>query len=194
MHAECKLAFATQDVGLPEHASRAQFSQNHSGEKLWACLLIAYDITTRVVQLPVQLCPGCIASHMGSSVHAGGGKSECYKILRDALNLLHQTDPETPANQSVTSFCLNPKSIGLGDLYGAYNSVSNDWKDGLASKLVREAMADESNSMKWLVFDGPVDAVWVENLNTVSNHAPGVGYACQEMQPGATAKRGSGST
>ncbi|KAL3130872.1 hypothetical protein ABBQ38_000201 [Trebouxia sp. C0009 RCD-2024] len=98
---------------------------------------------------------------------AGGGKSECYKTLRDALNLIHQNEPEGPANQSVTSFCLNPKSISLGELYGAYNPVSNDWKDGLASKLVREAVTDDSNSMKWLVFDGPVDAVWVENLNTV---------------------------
>ena len=74
-------------------------------------------------------------------------------------------------HQSVTSFCLNPKSLSLGELYGAYNPVSNDWKDGVASKLVREAMTDDSNSMKWLVFDGPVDAVWVENLNTVRSHA-----------------------
>ena len=128
-------------------------------------------------------------------VHAGGGKSECYKTLHDALNLLHQADPESPANQSVRAFCLNPKSISLGELYGAYNPVSNDWKDGLASKLVREAMADDSNSMKWLVFDGPVDAVWVENLNTVSNHALGGCHACKEIknqvQP---AKCGRGST
>lgn len=102
---------------------------------------------------------------------AGGGKSECYKTLRDALNLLHQINPEDTAQQAVTSSCLNPKSISLGELYGAYNPVSNDWKDGVASTLVRQAMADDSNSMKWLVFDGPVDAVWVENLNTVSSHA-----------------------
>ena len=129
-------------------------------------------------------------SLLWSFVCAGGGKSECYKTLRDALNLLHQADTETSANQSVTSFCLNPKSISLGELYGAYNPVSNDWKDGLASKLVREAMADDSNSMKWLVFDGPVDAVWVENLNTVSNHARGGCNTWEEIQPEATAKRG----
>ena len=145
-------------------------------------------------QLLVQLCPECIASHVWSVAHAGGGKSECYKTLRDALNLLHQTDPETAANQSVTSFCLNPKSIGLGELYGAYNPVSNDWKDGLASKLVREAMADDSNSMKWLVFDGPVDAVWVENLNTVSNRACQDCHACEEIQPVATAQTGTART
>lgn len=115
--------------------------------------------------LSTYTCKRCV--HRVLHISAGGGKSECYKTLRDALNLIHQNEPEGPANQSVTSFCLNPKSISLGELYGAYNPVSNDWKDGLASKLVREAVTDDSNSMKWLVFDGPVDAVWVENLNTV---------------------------
>ncbi len=105
---------------------------------------------------------------MSGGQHAGGGKSECYKTLQGALNLLHQTQGDDTAHVPVTSFCLNPKSISLGELYGAYNPVSNDWKDGVASKLVREAMADGTQAMKWLVFDGPVDAVWVENLNTVS--------------------------
>ena len=107
---------------------------------------------------------------MSGGGHTGGGKSECYKTLQGALNLLHETQGEDTAHVPVTCFCLNPKSISLGELYGAYNPVSNDWKDGVASKLVREAMADGTHAMKWLVFDGPVDAVWVENLNTVSAH------------------------
>ena len=53
--------------------------------------------------------------------------------------------------------------------HSAAEQVSNDWKDGVASKLVREVMADQSGVMHWLIFDGPVDAVWVENLNTVSH-------------------------
>ncbi len=118
-------------------------------------------------KVSVQPCAALLLM-MSAIWHAGGGKSECYKTLQGALNLLHDTEPQDTACAAVTSSCLNPKSISMGELYGAYNPVSNDWKDGVASKLVREAMSDDSKAMKWLVFDGPVDAVWVENLNTVS--------------------------
>jgi dynein heavy chain len=55
----------------------------------------------------------------------------------------------------------------MGELYGEVNLFTQEWQDGLASQIMREQAMSESNDIKWVVFDGPVDALWIENMNTV---------------------------
>lgn len=125
----------------------------------------------------------------------GGGKTSCYESLRLAQTQVVRTnhaansvndarasdsaavsesglpggqcsEQQKPHQFSIHAHVVNPKSVSLSELYGSYSPITHDWSDGLASSLVRAAVVDQSQDMHWVVFDGPVDAVWVENMNT----------------------------
>lgn len=55
----------------------------------------------------------------------------------------------------------------MGELYGEENADTKEWTDGLASKIIRKFAKDDADKRNWCVFDGPVDALWIENMNTV---------------------------
>eukprot|EP00775_Hariotina_reticulata_P007079 gene7079-7292_t len=67
----------------------------------------------------------------------------------------------------VHAHVLAPQAVSLSELYGSYSPVTHDWTDGLASSIVRAAVADASSNMHWVMFDGPVDPSWIESMNTV---------------------------
>ena len=55
----------------------------------------------------------------------------------------------------------------MGELYGEVNKLTLEWRDGLMAALVRQCVKDTTEDHKWIVCDGPVDALWIENMNTV---------------------------
>ncbi|KAF5915052.1 hypothetical protein HPG69_003553, partial [Diceros bicornis minor] len=97
----------------------------------------------------------------------GGGKTTVYQILAETLGNLQKLGVENPFYQPVKTYVLNPKSITMGELYGEVNSITLEWKDGLMALSVRAAVNDTSEDHKWIISDGPVDALWIENMNTV---------------------------
>ena len=102
---------------------------------------------------------------------AACGKTTNAMILAKALTQLFEDGvvDRDGYYKTVHRLILNPKSISAGELYGEFNLLTNEWTDGLVPKLVRQCVLDaaESDARKWIMFDGPVDAVWIENMNTV---------------------------
>ncbi|XP_067440238.1 dynein axonemal heavy chain 6 [Thunnus thynnus] len=99
----------------------------------------------------------------------GGGKTTVYNILADTLETLHRTGNKAsnPFYQLVKTYVLNPKSVTMGELYGEVNTLTLEWRDGLMALSVRDAVSDTTDDHKWVICDGPVDALWIENMNTV---------------------------
>lgn len=63
--------------------------------------------------------------------------------------------------------CLNPKSITKDQMYGFTDPSTAEWQDGILVRIVLDCTRDESTDKHWIMFDGPVDAVWIEDMNTV---------------------------
>lgn len=49
----------------------------------------------------------------------------------------------------------------MNELFGYTNFLTNEWVDGIVAAIVRTNVADKADTKKWIIFDGPVDALWI---------------------------------
>lgn len=95
------------------------------------------------------------------------GKTQAYQTLADSLGDLSTIRRATMREYRTIYRVINPKAITLDQLYGSFDPVSHEWSDGVLANTFREFAQSMSLERKWIVFDGPVDALWIESMNTV---------------------------
>ncbi|XP_036352277.2 dynein axonemal heavy chain 10 [Ochotona princeps] len=89
----------------------------------------------------------------------GGGKSVVINTLCQA---------QTKLGIMTKLYILNPKAMSVIELYGILDPTTRDWTDGVLSNIFREInRPTDKKERKYILFDGDVDALWVENMNSV---------------------------
>jgi dynein heavy chain len=120
------------------------------------------NFSTKVMELYDTMCVRHGLMLVGQPF---SGKSSAIKVLSKALSLL--AAQEVPGYAKVRVFYIAPKAVTQGQLYGRDDENTHEWSDGILPVTVRACVRDTSPKLKWIVFDGPVDALWIEDMNTV---------------------------
>ena len=88
------------------------------------------------------------------------GKTATIHNLAKAMTKANAESPE--AFSKVQIVTINPKAVTSGQLYGLFDENTHEFVEGILAVTFRRCAKDSSADRKWMTFDGPVDAVWIE--------------------------------
>ena len=136
--------------GPPPRSPRAEASSLGLGKLPTAAPALSAAQAEKVLQLREMLEMRAGAAIVGA---AASGKTSIYAALA--------------AEAGVQRTVIDPGSLTLAELFGAYRPSSHEWGDGTATAAIRRAAAAPAAAEQWIVFDGCVDCAWADSLNTV---------------------------
>ncbi|XP_053327864.1 dynein axonemal heavy chain 10 [Spea bombifrons] len=119
-----------------------------------------YVLLPTQVDKVVQMYETMLTRHTTMVVGpTGGGKSVVINTLCSA---------QTKLGLVTKLYTLNPKAMSVIELYGILDPATRDWTDGVLSNIFREInKPTDKKERRYILFDGDVDALWVENMNSV---------------------------
>ncbi|XP_075882096.1 dynein axonemal heavy chain 10-like isoform X2 [Nelusetta ayraudi] len=119
-----------------------------------------YIMMLNQVDKVVQLYETMMTRHTTMIVGpTGGGKSVVIDTLCQA---------QTKLGMHTKMYPLNPKAMSVIELYGILDPETRDWTDGILSNIFRAInKPTDKKELRYILFDGDVDALWVENMNSV---------------------------
>ena len=91
---------------------------------------------------------------------AGCGKTTIFNILLKSLEGI-------PGNPPFRSVVLNPKAVTNAQLFGEQSASSGEWVPGILAEIWKKVNNRQNKHTSWIICDGPVDAIWIESMNTV---------------------------
>jgi dynein heavy chain len=90
---------------------------------------------------------------------AATGKSTISRVLKETLALKTATIHK--------EIRMNPKAIRVEELFGETDLMSGEWIDGVFGSIWSKFNQRARKEFIWIVCDAPVDAIWIESLNTL---------------------------
>ncbi|BFI30788.1 dynein axonemal heavy chain [Marchantia polymorpha subsp. ruderalis] len=120
------------------------------------------------VQKVIQLYDCMLARHGNMLVgRTGSGKTVAWRSLQNAQGRLKDAGHVGDFWEHTSVFIMNSLALSNDEIYGYTSKLTGEWIDGILASIMRRVCPDEALDCKWIMFDGPVDTLWIESMNTL---------------------------